>query len=315
MDLMELIGDTPAAKELVSQAKRWKLIESGIRISENEPTPADIAFMAVFLVQCTLPHSDPGDLPAWVRRNGDLTLVVQPGWDLKTNSSTGYPYGSISRLLLFWIITEAIRTKSRRIELGHSLTEFLRMGGMNPDNGTGKRSDSRRLKEQMQRLFSAMITFHRIIEEPYRRGEQRREMQVAAESELWWDTKHPDQSALWGSWIELGEKFYEAINGWGVIPFDLRHIKELRRSPLALDLYTLLNYLGATVTKPKKMAWALLMEQLGGDYKHVQHFRSKATAALLKVSDVHRGLNVKRYNGGIVVSPSRPAVPRRHQVG
>jgi hypothetical protein len=32
-------------------------------------------------------------------------------------------------------------------------------------------------------------------------------MQVAPEGELWWDPKRPDQ----GSWIELGEKFFQAI--------------------------------------------------------------------------------------------------------
>ena len=36
-----------------------------------------------------------------------------------------YTYGSIPRLLLFWITTEAVRTKARRIEFGRSLTAFM----------------------------------------------------------------------------------------------------------------------------------------------------------------------------------------------
>lgn len=32
----------------------------------------ELAFLARQLVQITLPHSDPGDVPVWTRRNGDF---------------------------------------------------------------------------------------------------------------------------------------------------------------------------------------------------------------------------------------------------
>ena len=37
----------------------------------------------------------------------------------------GYPYGTLPRLLLFWITREALRTNSPRIELGNSLAKFM----------------------------------------------------------------------------------------------------------------------------------------------------------------------------------------------
>ncbi len=64
--------------------------------------------MARQLVQCTLPHSDPGDTPIWTRTNGNLTLVIQPHIDRQTRKAM-YPYGSIPRLFLFWLVTEAKR--------------------------------------------------------------------------------------------------------------------------------------------------------------------------------------------------------------
>jgi len=52
---------------------------------------------------------------------------------------------------------------------------------------------------------------------------------------LWWHP-HPDQAALWESWIQLGEKFYSAVIA-SPVPVDMRALRALKRSPLALDLY------------------------------------------------------------------------------
>ena len=41
----------------------------------------DRAFIARQVVQVTLPHADPGDVPVWKRSNGFLTLSIRPGWD------------------------------------------------------------------------------------------------------------------------------------------------------------------------------------------------------------------------------------------
>src|SRR3954469_16440818 len=144
-----------------------RIIKAGGEIRTNpEPDPADIAFMARQLVQATLPHSDPGKVEAWTRTNGNLSLTIRPGWDHTNRRSYGYPYGTIPRLLLFWITTEALRTGDRRLYLGSSLAAFMRELGLDPDNGStgAKRSDARRLKDQMMRLFQATISFDRIAD-------------------------------------------------------------------------------------------------------------------------------------------------------
>ena len=66
-------------------------------------------------------------------------------------------------------------------------------------------------------------------------------MDVSSSSEFWWDHKRSDQANLWDSWIELGEKFYEAVT-LSSVPVDLRALKALKRSPLALDLYRLCRH-------------------------------------------------------------------------
>jgi hypothetical protein len=127
--------------------------------------------MARQLVQYTLPHSNPGNVPVWKRSSGNMVLATQPGIDLDTEKSIGYPYGAIPRLLLFWIITEAVQTRTRRLVLGRSPAEFMRAAGLDPSRG-GKRSDQKRLKDQMRRLFKSHISFNASMDLPHAHGER-----------------------------------------------------------------------------------------------------------------------------------------------
>ena len=114
-----------------------------------------------------------------------------------------YPYGSIPRLFLFWLATEAKRKKSRHIRLGNSLNNFMREIGLDPRTGGGKRGDAKRLQEQMRRLIDTRISFESETETHGRYLH----MDVSSSAEFWWDSYKSNQENLWESWIELGEKF------------------------------------------------------------------------------------------------------------
>ena len=70
------------------------IIEAGTLIAGDRPTDQDKAFLARQMVQTTLPHSDPGNVPVWSRTNGPITLIIQQGYD-KTGRPYGHPYGII----------------------------------------------------------------------------------------------------------------------------------------------------------------------------------------------------------------------------
>jgi hypothetical protein len=274
-----------------------------------DPDKTEAAFMARQLVQATLPHKNPGDVPAWSRTNGNLTLGIQPSWDFEKGKSIGYPYGTIPRLLLFWMTTEALRTKNPRLELGNSLASFMRQLGLDPSRG-GKRSDAKRLRDQMRRLFQASISFHQTREEKGRKGEAWLDMKVAPEGVLWWDDKKPEQSALWGSWIELGKQFFEAITA-APVPVDMRALKALKRSPLALDLYAWATYTAFQTQKTgqsRSISWEWLQEQFGAEYSTIKNFSQKARLALRKVQAVYPNLGIEFEKGGVKVLPCNPAV-------
>jgi len=282
------------------------IVDAAVSITLDAPTDEDKAFMARQLVQATLPHKNPGDVPVWTRKNGNLTLVVQPGWNTKTNQSFGYPYGTIPRLLLFWITTEAVQKKSKRLELGDSLAGFMEEVGLSSTTGGGKRGDATRLKDQMARLLRASISFQQDIEEGGREGLRYRDMRVSDDGMLWWDYKEPSQRTLWGSWLELTPRFYEAVTA-NPIPVDTRALRALKRSPLALDLYSWLTYEAFRAHQKRTsrfVSWGLLMNQFGTDYATESDFRRKVKAALTKIRMVYPGLKLGDRLGGIEVLPT-----------
>ena len=123
------------------------IVNAAAEIRLGRATTEDAAYLARQFAQATLPHSDP-KTETWSRQNGNFTLGIQAGFNVKTGKSCGLPYGIIPRLLLFWITTEALKTKSPRLELGASMAGFMREVGLDPGHG-GKRSDGHRLQVQM----------------------------------------------------------------------------------------------------------------------------------------------------------------------
>lgn len=292
-----------------------RLLDAAIEIQVNsEPTEKDKAFLTRQLVQVTLPHSSPGNVPIWKRKNGNLILAIRSGWNHKKDQPIGYPFGSIPRLLLFWITTEALRTQSRKLELGESLAGFMRDVGLDPSTGGGKRGDGRRLQNQMERLFRATISLEVTKEESGAASKHWLDMQVAPEGELWWDFKKPNQATLFGSWIELGEKFYDAIIS-APVPLDKRALSALKRSPLALDLYAWATYKTFSLSQHNKteqfIPWKSFMAQLGAEYSNPMNFKRKAKQAFKKVRAVYPGLDMEDAEGGVIIKNGKTAVEHR----
>lgn len=168
----------------------------------------------------------------------------------------------------------------------------------------------------MKRLFRAKISFEVAQEAGGAKGQSWMDMQVAPKGELWWSHYQPEQSGLWKSWIELGDSFFEAICS-APVPIDMRALRGLKNSPLALDLYAWMNYRTFTLERQKQeqfIPWRSLVQQLGSDYADIDNFRRKTKAAICKVKAVSPGLHVEFTNGGIILHPGKLAVsPKKGQ--
>ena len=109
---------------------------------------ADLGFMARTMALCSLPRSNPGNRLQYKRVNGPFTLYMTAGGGNKL------PFGNLPRLLLAWVCTEAVRTRSRELVLGRSLSEFMRTLDIYSNSGRVHT----RLRNQMKRLFGCTVT-------------------------------------------------------------------------------------------------------------------------------------------------------------
>jgi hypothetical protein len=292
---------------------------------EEPARVGDKTFAPRLLAITTFPHQQPRDNPeAWTRRNGRALLTVRPGWDARKRKRLPYPAGSIPRLLTVYLCREAKRAdargdKSGKIELGNSLSSFMPQLGLNPSNGSSgaKRSDARRLREGMTAFFKATISYEEEISRPDAQGVQWLDMQIAPEGMLWWDPKQPEQTTLWGSWIELSKRFREALVA-SVIPLDMRALRALKASPLAIDLYIWLCHESDRAQRTGKgrfVAWANLMEQFGAHYADPKDFGKRARATLRKVQTIYPQLRLGSLRGGITIAASsRQAIDPREPI-
>jgi hypothetical protein len=274
------------------------LINKALAIEDELALDADaLGFMARAMVQATLPHSKVvGN--EFTRRNGNYSLTIL------SPSSIGLPYGSVPRLLLAWVTTEAVKTKSRELELGDSLSGFMRELDLVPTGG--RWGSITRLKEQTKRLFASSITA--IYEQG--QGTQIINQAVADRAVFWWHPKDPDQAALWKSTITLTDNFYREIIDRPV-PIDMRAIKALKKSPMALDIYTWLTYRVSYLKRPTAISWASLAMQFGSSYSRQRDFKTAFMSELKKVVTVYGGVQVEALPTGLLVKPSLTHIPRK----
>jgi len=265
-----------------------------LEVEEAEKAGA-LGFMARALVQATMPHSK-SEVPYFERRNGAFTLTIM------APPRIGLPYGSVPRILMAWVTTEATRTRTRELILGVSLSAFMRELGM---VATGGRWGSiTRLRNQAHRLFSSTISLDY-------RDERRLAGQnfvIADRHMLWWDPRNPDQTELFNSSVMLSEPFFREIIDRPV-PIDMRALKTLSRSPMQLDLYCWLTYRMSYLRKRTVIPWEALELQFGADYALTRQFKFEFIKNLAHVLSVYPA-KVESSPGGLILRPSPTHVPR-----
>ena len=190
--LADLHGPVQALREATPQALHHytRFDQVNQLVSASETTP-DLGFMARLLALCSLPRTNPGNRLRYVRCNGPYTLVMNAGGLHKL------PFGNLPRLLLAWVSTEVVRTQSRELVLGKSLSEFMRTLGMQDDSGS-PRGDRTRLRNQMKRLFGCSVSL--IYEDE--RVTARASSLVADRAEFWWNERKPDEPVLFNKGTE-----------------------------------------------------------------------------------------------------------------
>ena len=306
--LSELPGPVQALREATPQSLHHFTQADQVNqlVSASEADP-DLGFMARMLALCSLPRTNPGNQYQYKRVNGPYKLILSRTGEYKL------PFGNLPRLLLAWVSTEAVRTQSREIVLGKSLSGFMRKLGMEDRSGS-PRGDRTRLRNQMKRLFGCSVQL--IYEDE--RVTASMTSPVASRAEFWWNERKPDEPVLFNSKIRLGEELFNEIISHPV-PLDMNTLKALKRSTLGLDLYLWLTYRIFTLRAPLRLTWRLLYGQFGAhpdkasNNNTIQAFRYKVLRELKKIKLAWPELNYSTPPGVLMLSPSTPAIAPLNQ--
>lgn len=288
------------------KANQDKFIAEALAMEAQSAQDAGaLGYMARVLVQATMPHSAKAG-NEFSRSNGNLHVsILAP-------SDVGLPYGSYPRLLLAWLTTEAVRTKSSTLYLGESLSEFMSKLGLLPTGG--RWGTIPRLRDQADRLFKSYVTAYETARDGERSRSRGGNIMVADEWDLWWDPRQAaEQGALFQSWVKLTDRFFQQVTDRPV-PIDLRAISALKKSPLALDLYAWATYRMSYLGQRTEIPWEALQMQFGADYavspEGRRNFKKKLLAALTKVATVYPSLRASEGECGLVLLPSPPHIRR-----
>jgi hypothetical protein len=265
---------------------------------EDAKQAGRIGYMGRAVVQATLPHKET-EGGIFRRQNGSYKLTVM--------SPSGLPYGSIPRLLLSWMTTEAVYTRSPVLELGPTLSAFMAELGLGRTGG--KTGAITRLRNQTVRLLSSAISCQYTDEI----NDQGKQLFVAKEYNLWWNPKAPNQMPLWKSTITLSPEFFSEIIDRPV-PVDMSALKALKRSPMELDIYCWLTYRMSYLKKDTVIPWPYLQLQFGSNYAEtaqgLRDFKKKFLLRLKKVHGVYDAAKVFDVENGLLLKPSPPHVAK-----
>ena len=304
--LLDRLLTRPAAPSVVNPAQPDRRVQSPsaqqapIRPASAVQEANAISFQYVPLIQCSFPHADQGELSTFTRRNGWLELTLSTA-----RKDFGLPYGVPARLLTIYCASEAIRTRSPEIFLGESVNDFLRR--LDVPVTRGARGSQRVYANQLLRLIHCAISIDENIRDANGRvGLHIRQALFAEEARLWWD----DQSGVGrGSSLVLSSVLFDSILERSA-PLSTDAIKQLRKSPMDLDVYAWLVHRLYQLSSISMITWAQLSGQFGHGYTEPRKFRRFFLDSLKRVLTVYPEAKLKVVDVGLMLMPSRPHVVR-----
>ena len=186
---VQAIRDAPPPA-LHGHFTRFDQVNQLVRASEADP---DLGFMARHNGAVLPAAQQPRQPPSVQARQRPVHALHERG--RRQQAALRQPAAPVAGLGL----TEAVRTQSRELVLGRSLSEFMRTLDIYSNSGRVHT----RLRNQMKRLFGCTVSM-------VLRGTCAAlcgvSSLVADKHEFWWNERKPDEPTLWESKIRLGRE-------------------------------------------------------------------------------------------------------------
>jgi|GEM_PF-367987 len=292
------------------KAGHLAIFEATQAVSEADLVPA---YLHSALCAMSLPARRPKDeMAAIIREDGRYTLAITPkpvlrreGGEMKM-MSLGVPFGSYPRVILIYIMSEAVRTGSRDVFLGSSFAEWLRRLGYGTASH-GSRGTASLLRGQLDRLLAC--------EWMIRWDNSDNDDAAFAIKEVKLSNEYSGLRAKDGTFIKeirLAEGFFGHLREHAV-PLNEAAIRELRNNPTALDLYTYFAYRLQRISgdRPSMLSWAQLGTHLGNASESPRKFRQTVRQSWDLVSGVYPNARVDLSGPLIKMWSSPPPVEKR----
>lgn len=282
-------------------------------VSKNLPDDSsadhcdDLGFTTRILIQGLYPY----------KHQESLTRVIRSGaWKITLMASEGLPYGKYPRLIMAYIITQAVQRRhlpddeARRIPLGSSINAFLTAMGISHRGTGGRQGTLKILREQLHRLSTSTLTVEHLGHPDRDSGAM---MPIMRRWELWWSTSSA-QDPLEDSWLELSEDFHAEIVAHP-IPINLDILKALSR-PRSMDVYLWATTRRHRLKAPLTLDWTTLQAQFGPDSPTTSRgradFKKRFAKAVDEVLTLWPDAGLTLSETGLTLTPGRPSItPRR----
>ena len=295
-------GLEEARKAALGDKNERLCVEAAYGVMSDEEGRIGVAHAGFAMT--ALPHKRMADA-VWERDGGHVKLLVESGLDSR-KQQIGIPYGSIARMILLYLQTQAVRTRSREVELGASMNAWLTAMGI-PVGGKTYQI----VREQSRRISRCRLTFFR------RSGgaEMVTNGAFVRDAILPIDPNAPEQMPLWQERVRLDEGFYQSLIEH---PLPLREaaIRQISNRSMAIDLYVWLAYRLHVLSNSVDLGWEALRRQFGESYNELRFFRRDILPPLrLALAVYPEAKLVIDEKTGLTLYPSPPPVPEKRLAG
>jgi len=290
-------GVEAARAQALDKAER-QAVEAAYEVMTDEKGRIGVAHAG--FAMAALPHKKTAE-SVWEKDGGTIKLLVESGLDADRNP-VGVPYGSIARMILLYLQTQAVRTRSREVELGASMNAWLKAMDI-PVGGKTYQV----VREQSRRISRCRLTFFR------RTGHAELVTNGAfvRDAILPLDSTHAQQLPLWQERVRLDEGFYQSLIEH---PLPLREaaVRQISSRSMAIDLYVWLAYRLHALPGPVPVTWQALKRQFGEGYAELRFFRRDVLPNLKLALAVYPEAQVTvDEKDGLILYASPPPVSER----
>lgn len=273
----------------------------------NPLADRNVGFVPAILAQCFLPQKRITERE-WMITHGHATLHIQAGRVADRNDPNmlrpaAIPFGRLARLILFYIVGESVRTRSRQIDMGRSLRQFMERIGL-----SYKGREGRKVTEAVEDIAAACFTFAFYDDQKHKLHTEYHRLVKKVD---FWIEPEENQLTFWTPEITLSEEFFDQIQA-NRLPLDLDHLASFTRSPRRMDLYVWLSYRIASIRKGRIVSIPLqdLQPLFAPDIESFRLFKQRFKRDLEAVKKIWK-FDAEVLDDRLVLGWSEPPIPRQ----